>query len=346
MQSFGLHRCFYQAAQINGKLLSKEALIRLDRVRIFITLTQKGMRSIEASHQLGIPKSTLNRWVKAYREQGPRGLEPRSRRPNKVRRSKWTQELVKRILSLRRTFPLWGKFKLTILLKKEGFTASESTVGRIIKRLCKQGKIHLGTVFRKKFGYKKRKIMRPYAERLPKEMKANKIGELIQIDHMTPDGLPGFGCKQFAAICPVSRYAIVELYPRATSRTARDFLRKVLREMPFTIKGIQVDGGSEFMSVFEEECRILGLKLYVLPPRTPELNGSVERSNATWRYEFYWSYSGYLQLNLNAMRKSLAAFQKIYNEYRPHQSLNGKTPSEYLNLNTTPMNPLGSYVIN
>jgi len=43
--------------------------------------------------------------------------------------------------------------------------------------------------------------------------------------------------------------------------------------MPFTIRAIQVDGDSEFEAVFEEECLRRDIKLFVLPPRSPKLNG-------------------------------------------------------------------------
>ena len=57
--------------------------------------------------------------------------------------------------------------------------------------------------------------------------------------------------------------------------------------MPFPIRAIQVDGGSEFKAGFEAECQRRGIDLFELPPRSPELNGHVERNNGAWRYEFY-----------------------------------------------------------
>ena len=60
--------------------------------------------------------------------------------------------------------------------------------------------------------------------------------------------------------------------------------------MPFPVKAIQVDGGSEFMAEFEVACQARGLALYVLPPRSPQMNGAVERCNGAWRYEFYQTY--------------------------------------------------------
>jgi len=35
--------------------------------------------------------------------------------------------------------------------------------------------------------------------------------------------------------------------------------------------------GVEFEAIFEEECQKRGIKLFVLPPRSPKLNGHVER---------------------------------------------------------------------
>jgi len=57
--------------------------------------------------------------------------------------------------------------------------------------------------------------------------------------------------------------------------------------MPFPIRAIQVDGGSEFEAVFEEACQRRNIKLFILPPRSPELNGYVERAHRTHSEEFY-----------------------------------------------------------
>ena len=51
--------------------------------------------------------------------------------------------------------------------------------------------------------------------------------------------------------------------------------------MPFPIRAVQVDGGSEFAAEFEQACQQRGWHLFVLPPRSPKLNGAVERANRT-----------------------------------------------------------------
>ena len=47
-----------------------------------------------------------------------------------------------------------------------------------------------------------------------------------------------------------------------------------------------MDGGSEFQASFEEACREKGIKLFVLPPHSPKLNGYVERAHRTHLEEF------------------------------------------------------------
>lgn len=70
------------------------------------------------------------------------------------------------------------------------------------------------------------------------------------------------------------------------------------------------------MREFEEACAALDLPLYVLPPRSPRLNGGVERSNRTFRDEFY-ELPTLLADSLGAMRNELARALEIYNTYRP-----------------------------
>src|ERR1700724_3947979 len=99
-------------------------------------------------------------------------------------------------------------------------------------------------------------------------------------------------------------------------------------EAPFAVRGIQVDGGAEFKSVFEAECQARGLELFVLPPKRPDLNGCVERAQSTWRYEFYATYD--LPHRIDKLQAFVDAFAHRFNHHRPHDSLAGQTPAEYL----------------
>ena len=68
-------------------------------------------------------------------------------------------------------------------------------------------------------------------------------------------------------------------------RNCKTFPDDMVIRTPNKIKAIQIEGGSEFKSVFEDECRKRGILL--LPPRSLKLNGRVERANRTDTEEFY-----------------------------------------------------------
>ena len=57
--------------------------------------------------------------------------------------------------------------------------------------------------------------------------------------------------------------------------------------MPFPVRAIQVDGGAEFEAIFEGECQKRGIKFFVLPPRSPKLNGGVKWAHRIHTEEFY-----------------------------------------------------------
>ena len=105
----------------------------------------------------------------------------------------------------------------------------------------------------------------------------------------------------------------------------------LLSTAPFKLESIEVDGGSEFRAHFEQSCSQSGIELFVLPPKSPELNGCVERCNRTLRYEFYRLYDGLFEFQ--ELKKSLGDTMKIYNDFRPHQTLNQDMPLQYYGRN-------------
>ena len=72
------------------------------------------------------------------------------------------------------------------------------------------------------------------------------------------------------------------LYPRRAGKYTIAFLERVIEEMPFPIQRVQTDRGTEFFA--EQVQRFLKLnfiKFRPIPPRSPHLNGKVERSQGT-----------------------------------------------------------------
>ena len=111
-------------------------------------------------------------------------------------------------------------------------------------------------------------------------------------------------------------------------QTAAQFLDTLQHRMPFPIRAVQVDGGSEFAAEFELACQQRRLHLFVLPPRSPKLNGAVERANRTHTEEFYQVTACSLQMK--TLNRELRHWEKIYNTVRPHQALGYLTPQQFL----------------
>ena len=230
------------------------------------------------------------------------------------------------MLKLREEYPRWGKDKLVVLLEEKRVISSASTVGRIIHRLKERGV--LKEPLPNHISARKRQRRRPYAIRKPKDYGISLAGDLVQLDTLDVRPLPGVLLKHFTAHDVVSRWNIVSVYSRATATTATDFLDTLEKRMPFPVKAIQVDGGSEFEAIFEEECQKRGIKLFVLPPRSPKLNGAVERAHRTHTEEFYEVTDS--SFDLPQLREELLEWEQVYNTVRPHQALGYVTPLKFL----------------
>jgi hypothetical protein len=74
-------------------------------------------------------------WKRRYDPEDLRTLEASSHRPLRRRRPTWTVEQAERVRRLRERYPRWGKDKLAVLLRHEGWVVSVSMVGRILSSL-------------------------------------------------------------------------------------------------------------------------------------------------------------------------------------------------------------------
>jgi transposase InsO family protein len=168
---------------------------------------------------------------------------------------------------------------IVVLMRREGFAMSASKVGRILARLVARGAIVPAPVLRRRpEGRRIRFTARQrYARRLPKGRKARSPGEIVQIDALFVNVRPGCAIKRFTAYDPAAKWTIGRVARSALAANATALLEKPIVEAPFPVRGIQVDGGSQFLAAFERACRDKGLELCILPPKRPDLNGCVER---------------------------------------------------------------------
>ena len=274
--------------------------------------------SLTARH-FGLGRMNLWRWLKRLRTAGVVGLNQSSRRPKKLRTPVTPWETVIKTVELRRQYPAWSKYKLKVLLERQGVKTSISTVGRILKRR--------GLINYRASQKRKKAALRPKA-RFPRGLRISQEGDLVQMDIKHIMLVGGRRFYQFTAIDVLTKHRVLRIYPSESSRNGAEFLKECLKEFPFPIKAVQTDNGSTFLKEFERLIKELGMPHYFIYPRSPKQNTYVEISHGADEREFY--QQGNVCSFLETMRERIRERQLIWNTVRPHQALNYLTPSEYL----------------
>ena len=159
----------------------------------------------------------------------------------------------------------------------------------------------------------------------------------------------------FVAIDRTSKFAFAQLHERATRRVAADFLRALVKAVPYKIHTMLTDNGTRFVDrtpineeaeaaaeaywaargeprlylvhAFAHACEQHGIEHRLTKPRCPWTNGQVERMNrtlkdATVRRYHYGSH--------DELRRHLQLFLDAYNYGRRLKTLRGLTPYEFI----------------
>lgn len=278
-----------------------------------------------ACDHAGVSQRTLYRWRASFVDGGKiESLDPKSTAPLKRRRRLIPPDIESAIISLRTEHPRLGKKKLTPLLRKAGFAVSEPTIGRYVNDLKKRGSIPMKV----KLSFYARSGK--HIERLKSNKKRLRrpIKRGVEIDTVVRY-VNGVKRYTITAIDVQRRLAYAKTYTSHSSNTARDFLKHLLRYMPFEITEIQTDNGSEFAKHFSEACRILGIIQYHTYPRCPKMNAFIERFNRTVNEEFLIYNRMLMRDDIDAFNAELRAWLVWYNHTRPHESLGLLSPMEY-----------------
>lgn len=282
--------------------------------------------SMTARH-FGLGRMTIWRWLKRFKTSGIVGLNEYSRKPKRLRQPTTPWEITSQTVELRKQYPTWSKYKLKVLLERQGIKTSVSTVGRILRRK--------GLISHKASQKRRKAALRPKA-RFPKGLKISCPGDMVQMDVKHIMLVGGHRLYQFTAIDVLTKYRILRVYPSESSRNGAGFLKQCLKEFPFPIKAIQTDNSSTFLKEFERLIKELGMPHYFIYPRVPKQNTYVEISHGADKREFY--QQGNTCSFLGTMQERIKERQSVWNTVRPHQALNYLTPAEYLaRLQTIPL---------
>jgi len=321
MEVFSIAKGFYRLSKDAPPELNQK---EFDRLRA-LTIYRETQDVKLVCQTFGISRATLYRWLERFDPRDLISLREQSRRPRRVRKPLWSRELVRAVKELREAYPRWGKDKLVVLIRGQGYEVSTSTVGRILRHLKQRGELKEP---KKRVISAKRKTRRPYGVRKPGDYVVQSPGDLVEVDTLDVRPFPWVILKQFTARDVISKWDVIEARGRATATTAKEFIETLEQRMPFKVKALQVDGGSEFYSDFEEECQRRKIRLFVLPPKSPKLNGCVERAHRTHTEEFYEVYE--VSWNVTELNPELQKWENTYNCIRPHQALGYKTPLQFL----------------
>jgi transposase InsO family protein len=270
----------------------------------------------EACRYFEVPKSSFYIWKKAYDAEGRAGLirkkpiaqsHPRQLKP----------EVVEKILDLRRSCNL-GPDRITWYLERyHGVKTSCSTVYRT---LIRNGLRRLPKTAGRRSIHTRR-----YAKSVP--------GHHIQVDvkFLKLKDTEGNTVRrfQYTAIDDATRIRALKIDQFHNQQRAMDFIDYVIEKFPFRIHTIRTDRGHEFQAQFHWHVEDKGIRHVYIKPRSPQLNGKVERSHRSDNEEFYQLLTYTDDVDLN---KKLQKWEEFYNFDRPHGAFKGKTPYEALRM--------------
>ena len=278
----------------------------------------------------GISRQTYYGWLRRYETEGVDGLRDRSKRP-RTSPNATRADVVEKIIHLRQHYH-FGPRKIVMYLQRyHDVTISVSGVWRILHRLD-MGRLPASQRYKRH-------------DRRWKRYEKQRPGHQVQIDVKFVEPLaaakPGGRAEpkpigrrgkfyQFTAIDDCTRLRIMKIYPKVNQKTAIQFVDYVLSQLPFAVEAIQTDNGAEFASMFHWHVLDKGIRHVYIKPRTPRLNGKVERSHRIDTEEFYRLLDGVVVDDVNIFNARLKEWQDFYNYHRPHGGLDGQTPYERL----------------
>lgn len=277
-----------------------------------------GFSVAELARRYGVSRKTAYKWIGRFAQEQWAGLEERSRAPHR-QAGAVSEELEAQVLGLKQQWPLWGAPKLHHKLKElvgEGRCPSESTVSNILRR---HG---LSQVMRRRRIRAEPAVM-SYGTEANQTWCADFKGWWRTQD--------GKRCDPLTITDASSRYLIrcQGLGGSTAMERVQPIFIAAFREHGLPA-AIRTDNGPPFASA--GVCGLSRLSVWWLKqgivldriaPGHPEQNGRHERMHRTLKEAI-----GAPARHLRAQQAVLDAFRWHYNEERPHEALEFRTPSQ------------------
>lgn len=300
-------------------VLSREAKLRLQWMDFY----HRNNNVVLTCRHFGISRKTFYYWLKRYNPFNLKTLEQRSRVPINRRKPEITPLQEQRIISLRKKYLRYSKFKLAVIYQR---IYNEKVSSWKIQRVIQRYNLYWLPVKTAKI--QRKRLRSAKKKRITELKKEQRTGFLICADAIV---IYWNSLKRyiFTAIDFYSKIAFARMYTTKSSKSSQDFLKRIYYLYQAKIDNLQTDNGSEFQGYFEKTITQLPklIQRYFNRPRTPKDNPINENFNGTLKKEF---------LDFGNFTPSPKRFNQLltdwlieYNFNRPHQALGYQTPIEF-----------------
>jgi putative transposase len=266
--------------------------------------------------ELGLSRSTFYRWQRRYRAQGEVGLVDRKPEPgavwNRLRPAEQTA-----ILETALQQPDLSPRELACQVTDQaGFTVSEATVYRVLKRHGLNRSITL-------VGFPAGKEFR---------VKTTAPNQLWQSD-ASYYFVVGWGWYySIEVLDDFSRFVLAsDLKPDMTADSISDVVEQAIaftgmRQVPIEdrTKFLSDHGSGYLARAFEEYLRMLAIRHIYCAPHHPQTNGKIERFHETLRARM----NLLVYTSPDELRRTMQAFIDYYNHRRYHEAIGNVTPAD------------------
>lgn len=274
-----------------------------------------------------VGKSTLYDWKREYERSGKAlpSLIPKKTRPKRVRQMTTNWRLVQFIREFREQYGNIGERKLKIFLDEYAHEPGISTIGsRTISKVIKRRNFYFYPPKKKR---RKSKSSRDRTRKSPKVAKPGYVemdSVVVCIDNIRHD----FIC----CVDIYTKFAHVRKVKTLSSKQAKITFQEFEQRSPHQIHTVQTDNGSEFFKFFQSYLEEQGIKHQFIYPKSPKINGVVERFNRTIQEEFI-NRNDEIYFDLEAFQAKLTGYLEWYNYKRPHASLGYLSPMQFVQTN-------------
>ena len=261
-----------------------------------------------------VKKSTLFDWKRQYEKSGKKlnSLVPKSTRPHCTRTMATDVRLLELIKSIRQEHGNVGKMKLKPFLDAYAASLGISTYGfDKIGRIIRRNHYYFDRPKRRK----PRQLLQPRLKRTPRQS----VPGYIEMDAIT---LYVLNRKLYfvTAIDIVTKLAWCKLVPSLSSIQAKLALEEFRAYCPYPIREIQTDNGHEFLAEFETYLQGQNIPHQFIYPRSPRINGVVERFNRTIQDEFLSRCDELYTQDWDKFQTKLTRYLLWYNRVSPENS--------------------------